>query len=56
MKYVAIYNKEGFIADRGARMRVGLMESRGEKAGVGVRCPFTEWSELDAEALGAVDE
>ena len=37
-------------------MRVGLMECRGEKAGVGVRCPFTEWSDLDAEALRTIDE
>ena len=33
-------------------MCVGLMECRDEKARVGVRCPFTKWSELDAEALG----
>ena len=37
-------------------MRVGMMESRGEKAGIGVRCPLTEPSDLTAEVLGAIDE
>ena len=37
-------------------MRVRLVERRGEKAVVGVRSPFTEWSDLDAEALRTIDE
>ena len=43
-------------ADRGARIRVGMMECRGEKVGVGVRCPLTEPSDLKAEVFGVVDE
>lgn len=39
-------------ADRGARMGVVMMESRGEKAGVGVRCPVTESSDPKAEVSG----
>ena len=39
-------------ADRGARMRVWMMESRGEKAGIGVRCPVTEPSDLKADVSG----
>ncbi len=37
-------------------MRVGMMECRGEEAGVGVRCPLTEPSDLKAEVFGAIDE
>ncbi len=37
-------------------MRVGMMESRGEKAGIGVRCPLTERSNPKAGVFGAIDE
>ena len=37
-------------------MRVGMMESRGEKAGIGVRCPLTEPTDPKAQVFGAIDE
>ena len=47
---------EGLRADTGARMQVGMMESRSEKAGDGARCPVTEPSDLTAEVSGTIDK
>ena len=37
-------------------MRVGMMESRSEKAGDGARCPVTEPSDPTAEVSGTIDK
>ena len=36
-------------------MRVGLMECRGERVGVGLRCPLTERGNPKAEVFEAID-
>ena len=33
-------------------MRVGMMESRGEKVGIGIRCPVTEPNDPKADVFG----
>ena len=53
---MSLCRTKGLRADTGARMRVGMMDSRSETAGDGARCPVTEPSDPTAEVSGTIDK